>query len=94
MPGAAWEIACALVRRYEFTDPRLVRAVYSSAAGLLGRDMLLEGRFLWLRFYLGVRITGVADETRVAGLVEPTAGSPGAAGRRLAPARSARSAVG
>jgi uncharacterized protein (UPF0548 family) len=67
VPGGAWETACTLVRRYEFTDPRLVRAVYSSAAGLLGRDMLLEGRFLWLRFYLGVRVTGVADETRGSG---------------------------
>ena len=67
VPGAAWEIACALVRRYEFTDPRLVRAVYRSGARLLGRDMLLEGRFLWLRFYLGVRVTSVADETRGSG---------------------------
>lgn len=31
---------------------------------LLGRDMLLEGLFFGLRFYLGVRVTRVIDETR------------------------------
>ena len=57
MPGGAWEIACALVRAYEFSDPDIVRAVYRPSEELLGRDMLLEGRFLALRFYLGVRVT-------------------------------------
>jgi uncharacterized protein (UPF0548 family) len=61
--GGAWQVACTLVRRYEFTDPRVVRAVYRLDAELLGRDMLLEGRFFGLRFYLGVRVTGVIDET-------------------------------
>ena len=67
VPGGAWRTACALVRGYEFTDPRVVRAVYRRDDGLLGRDMLLEGRFFGLRFYLGVRVTGVTDETRGAG---------------------------
>jgi uncharacterized protein (UPF0548 family) len=61
--GGAWQCACTLVRRYEFTDPRVVRAVYRQDAGLLGRDMLLEGRFFGLRFYLGVRVTAVLDDT-------------------------------
>jgi uncharacterized protein (UPF0548 family) len=64
VPGGAWEIACLLVRRYEFADKRILRAVYRSADDLLGRDMLLEGRFFGLRFYLGVRITAVIDEIR------------------------------
>jgi uncharacterized protein (UPF0548 family) len=64
VPGGAWRIACALVRAYEFSDPALVRAVYRPDDELLGRDMLLEGRFLALRFYLGVRVTEVVDETR------------------------------
>ena len=63
VPGGTWQSACTLVRRYEFTDPRVVRAVYRHDADLLGRDMLLEGRFFGLRFYLGVRVTGVLDET-------------------------------
>jgi hypothetical protein len=60
--GGPWEIGCALVRRYEFADPRILRAVYRRDSGLPGRDMLLEGRFFGLRFYLGVRVTEVIDE--------------------------------
>jgi hypothetical protein len=63
-PGGAWEVACLLVQLYEFTDPRLLRAVYRRDDELLGRNMLLEGRFFGLRFYFGVRVTAVIDETR------------------------------
>ena len=62
--GGAWESACLLVRRYEFAEPRILRAVYRGGDELLGRDMLLEGRFFGLRFYLGVRVSQVIDETR------------------------------
>jgi uncharacterized protein (UPF0548 family) len=62
--GGPWEQACELVAQYEFTNGKIVRAVYRPADDLLGRDMLLEGRFWFLRFYLGVRITAVTDETR------------------------------
>lgn len=62
--GGVWETACLLVRQYEFAEPRILRAVYRAADDLLGRDMLLEGRFFGLRFYLGVRVTAVIDETR------------------------------
>jgi uncharacterized protein (UPF0548 family) len=64
LPGGAWETACLLVRQYEFAEPRILRAVYRGDDELLGRDMLLEGRFFGLRFYLGVRVTAVIDETR------------------------------
>lgn len=64
VPGGAWEIACRLVRDYQFADPRILRALYRGGDRLLGRDMLLEGRFLGLRFDLGVRVTSVVDETR------------------------------
>jgi uncharacterized protein (UPF0548 family) len=63
VPGGAWETGCALVREYEFAEPRILRAVYRRGSDLAGRDMLLEGRFLGLRFYLGVRVTEVIDET-------------------------------
>jgi uncharacterized protein (UPF0548 family) len=53
-----------LVSQYEFADARILRAVYRGGDELLGRNMLLEGRFFRLRFYLGVRITGVIDEAR------------------------------
>lgn len=62
--GGAWEIACRLVRAYEFADPDVIRAVYRPSDELLGRDMLLEGRFGLLRFVMGVRITSVLDEIR------------------------------
>jgi uncharacterized protein (UPF0548 family) len=64
VPGGPFELACQVVGQYEFTDGRIVRAAYRPADDLLGRDMLLEGRFWWLRFYLGVRVTRVIDETR------------------------------
>jgi uncharacterized protein DUF1990 len=63
-PGGPWELACALVRDYEFTPPELIRAVYHRRDPLLGRDLLLEARFYGLRFYLGVRITEITDELR------------------------------
>jgi uncharacterized protein (UPF0548 family) len=64
VPGGAWEIACGLVRDYEFSDPDIVRAVYRAGDELLGRDMLLEGRFLMLRFCMGVRVTEVVDQAQ------------------------------
>ncbi len=63
-PGGAWEIACALVRDYEFSVPNRVCAVYDRRDPLAGRDMLLEGRFYGLRFIMGVRVTAVIDQTR------------------------------
>lgn len=63
-PTGTWRTACKLVAAYEFSDPAVVRAVYRAEADLNGRDMLLEGRFLFLRFYMGVRITQVFDEER------------------------------
>ena len=52
------------VHDYEFTDPSILRAVYRAPGDLVGRDILLEGRFLVLRFLLGVRITAELDELR------------------------------
>jgi hypothetical protein len=62
--GGVWDIACRLVSQYEFADARIVRAVYRAGDELPGRNMLLEGRFCGLRFYLGVRVTGIVDEVR------------------------------
>jgi uncharacterized protein (UPF0548 family) len=63
-PGETWERARALLRDYEFADPRIVRAVYHPGDPLEGRDMLLEVRFWGLRFRFGVRVGGVIDELR------------------------------
>lgn len=61
-PGGVWETACRLVADYEMADPAIIRAVYDPTVPLEGRDMVLEGRFLALRFYMGVRVTSVVDE--------------------------------
>ncbi len=53
--------------QYEFAGARILRGVYRQDGGLLGRDILLEARFSGLRFYVGVRITGVIDEQRATG---------------------------
>jgi len=63
LPGGTWERARELMLDYEFADPRIVRAVYAPDSQLEGRDMLLEARFLGLRFRFGVRVEGVVDET-------------------------------
>lgn len=65
VPGGSWEIACRLIRGYEFADPSLVRAHYDPDAPLDGRTMLLELRALGLvRIYVGVRVAHVYDEIR------------------------------
>jgi uncharacterized protein (UPF0548 family) len=63
-PHASFVIAQRLMRDYEFADPRTVRAVYHPDGPLEGRDMLLELRFFGLRFWAGVRVGGVIDDTR------------------------------
>jgi uncharacterized protein (UPF0548 family) len=63
VPGGTWERARELMLDYEFADPGIVRAVYTPDSPLEGRDMLLEARFLGLRFRFGVRVEGVVDET-------------------------------
>lgn len=65
--GGAWETARRLVSEYEFADARILRGIYRRDAELLGRNMMLEARFFGLRFYLGVRVTGIIDEQRDTG---------------------------
>ncbi|WFG46894.1 DUF1990 domain-containing protein [Pseudonocardia alni] len=63
VPDGPWERACAVLRDYQFTAPNRLRGVFRPSDPLLGRDMLLEGRFGPMRFHLGVRVTGLVDET-------------------------------
>lgn len=64
-PDGSFNVARQVLVDYEFADPALVRAVYDRAAPLEGRDMLLEGRFLWLRFAMPVRVGGLVDGAEV-----------------------------
>jgi uncharacterized protein (UPF0548 family) len=67
LANGSFEVAQRLMRDYEFADPAIVRAVYHRERPLEQRDMLLEIRFLGLRFHVGVRVVGVHDETRAVG---------------------------
>lgn len=62
-PRGPFDVARQALIRYETADPGIVRAVYDSAAPFDGRDMMLVGRFLWLRFFMGVRVGGVVDDS-------------------------------
>jgi uncharacterized protein (UPF0548 family) len=65
LPAGSFETAKLLMTDYEFADPAMVRATYDSDAPLAGRDMLLQIRFLGLRFHVGVRIGDeIVDEER------------------------------
>jgi uncharacterized protein (UPF0548 family) len=63
VPGS-FDRACAAMRRYEVADPAMVRAFYDEPEPEPGRTMLLELRFLGLRFAVGVRVGEVYDEPR------------------------------
>jgi len=63
-PSGSWEVARRLMCDYEFAEPSIVRAIYHPDRPLDQRDMLLEIRFLGLRFHSGVRVGGVRDDTR------------------------------
>lgn len=64
-PCGSWELARRLMIDYQVADPAMVRATYKSGTPLAGRDMLLQVRWMGLRFYVGVRVGDVYDETRV-----------------------------
>lgn len=63
-PDGLVETASRLVNSYQFSDPRILRAAFHHPGDLGGRDMLLEGRFLFLRFVLGVRVTAPHNHRR------------------------------
>ena len=67
VPEGSFEVAKELMRDYEFADPAIVRAVYTTDSPLERRDMLLEGRFWGLRFHFGVRVGGLVDDEPVIG---------------------------
>ncbi len=62
--SGSWELARELMCAYQVADPGVVRATYRHDAPLSGRDMLLQIRFMGLRFYVGVRVGDVYDEAR------------------------------
>jgi uncharacterized membrane protein/uncharacterized protein (UPF0548 family) len=61
LADGAFARGCELVRRYEFSDPRIVTGHFDRGAGLQGRHMLLEIKVLGLRYLCGVVVGAVAD---------------------------------
>ena len=59
-----WHLAKRLMVDYQLADPGVVRAVYDHDAPLEGRNMLLQIRFLGVRFDVGVRVSAVYEEER------------------------------
>jgi len=61
--GGSWNVAKDLMLNYQVANPATVRASYAADAPLAGRNMLLEIRFGFLRFHVGVRVGDVYEET-------------------------------
>ncbi|HEU4578755.1 MAG TPA: DUF1990 family protein [Polyangiaceae bacterium] len=62
-PGGAFERACELSARYEFSDPRIVIGHFDPLRPLLGRPLLLELQVLGLHILAGVRISEVSTRS-------------------------------
>jgi uncharacterized protein (UPF0548 family) len=62
-----WELARRLMIDYQLADPAFVRAIYVRDSPLEGRNMLLQIRFLGVRFAVGVRVGDVYEEERELG---------------------------
>jgi uncharacterized protein (UPF0548 family) len=63
LPDGPFMRARELVRRYDFSDPRIVTGHFDRSADLLGRLMLLEIKVLGLRALCGVVVTDVKERT-------------------------------
>jgi uncharacterized protein (UPF0548 family) len=61
--GGSWRVARKIMDAYQLADPRVVTAFYDREAPTEGRDMLLRVSFAGLRFWVGVRIGEVYEET-------------------------------
>jgi hypothetical protein len=67
--NGSFEAAKSITGLYQFPPPDLITGIFRPDGSLEGRVMLLEARFLWFRFWFGVRITNVTD-----GIFETEAG--------------------
>jgi uncharacterized protein (UPF0548 family) len=54
-----------ILTEYSFPPPALIRGRFDPDAPLDGRAMLLNARFLWMRFELPVRVSRVIDDARL-----------------------------
>jgi hypothetical protein len=61
--GGSWQVARRTMDDYQLADPQVVTAFYDENAPMQGRDLLLRIRFAGLRFWVGVRIGEVYEQT-------------------------------
>lgn len=64
LPGGSWETARDVMMNYEFPDPAIIEGIFVPDDPLQDRVMVLIGKFLFLKFYFGVRVSRVVDTTR------------------------------
>jgi uncharacterized protein (UPF0548 family) len=67
VPDGSWERARAAIEGYRIVDGSAVRAFFDPEEPAARRTLLLELRFLGLRFRVGVRAVALVDETREVG---------------------------
>lgn len=63
-PDGPFAAAQVVMERYEMAAPNIVRAAFYADAPLQDRTMVLEGRFLFLRFAMPVRVGDVVEVQR------------------------------
>jgi uncharacterized protein (UPF0548 family) len=61
--NGSWQVARRIMDEYQLADPRVVSACYDREKPMEGRDMLLRISFAGLRFWVGVRIGEVYEDT-------------------------------
>lgn len=67
LPDGPFAAVAAVLERYEMAPPAIVRAAWYEDEPLVGRTILLEGRFWFLRFPMPVRVGELVDVQRRVG---------------------------
>jgi len=63
-PNTSWDVAKDVIADYLFPEPRLVRGYFPPDSPLKNRRIVIEARFLFFKFLLGLRVNQVIDEER------------------------------
>ncbi|MDA8745862.1 DUF1990 domain-containing protein [Rubripirellula amarantea] len=61
-PDGPYQIAREILVAYQFPDPSRIVGYFNQEDSLQGRNMVLEAKFLGIRFTFGVRVSKVIDD--------------------------------